>query len=53
MWPDRRLCDLLNIEHPIILAPMGGGVVSPELGAGELMRTLVAETRAIFEKLSI
>ena len=33
MWPDRRLCDLLNIEHPIILAPMGGGVVTPELGA--------------------
>ena len=29
MWPDHRLCDLLNIEHPIILAPMGGGVVTP------------------------
>lgn len=22
MWPDRRLCDLLQIEHPIIQAPM-------------------------------
>jgi nitronate monooxygenase len=24
MWPDRRLCDLLQIEHPIIQAPMLG-----------------------------
>ncbi len=24
MWPDRRLCDLLGIEHPIIQAPMAG-----------------------------
>ena len=24
MWPDRRLCDLLRIEHPIIQAPMTG-----------------------------
>jgi nitronate monooxygenase len=24
MWPDRRLLDLLNIEHPIIQAPMAG-----------------------------
>ena len=24
MWPDRRLSDLLNIEHPIIQAPMAG-----------------------------
>jgi nitronate monooxygenase len=23
-WPDRRLCDLLQIEHPLVLAPMGG-----------------------------
>lgn len=22
MWPDRRLCDLFDIEHPIIQAPM-------------------------------
>jgi nitronate monooxygenase len=32
MWPDRRLCDLLNIEHPIIQAPMGG-LARPELAA--------------------
>jgi nitronate monooxygenase len=24
MWPDRRLIELLNIEHPIIQAPMAG-----------------------------
>jgi nitronate monooxygenase len=24
MWPDMRLCDLLGIEHPIVLAPMAG-----------------------------
>jgi nitronate monooxygenase len=24
MWPDRRLLDLLRIEHPIVLAPMAG-----------------------------
>jgi nitronate monooxygenase len=24
MWPDRRLLDLLKIEHPIVLAPMAG-----------------------------
>jgi nitronate monooxygenase len=26
MWPDRRLMDLFNIEHPIVLAPMAGAV---------------------------
>ena len=24
MWPDRRLTDLLEIEHPLVLAPMAG-----------------------------
>ncbi len=24
MWPDRRLCDLLGVTHPIIQAPMAG-----------------------------
>jgi nitronate monooxygenase len=24
MWPDRRLADLLEIEHPLVLAPMAG-----------------------------
>ena len=26
MWPDRRLLELLKIEHPIILAPMAGAM---------------------------
>jgi nitronate monooxygenase len=26
MWPDRRLLDLLKIEHPIVLAPMAGAM---------------------------
>jgi nitronate monooxygenase len=26
MWPDRRLLELFGIEHPIILAPMGGAM---------------------------
>lgn len=30
MWPDRRLCDLLGIDHPIIQAPMAGSA-TPEL----------------------
>ena len=30
MWPDRRICELLNIEHPIIQAPMAGSA-TPEL----------------------
>ena len=31
MWPDRRLCDLLGIEHPIIQAPMADGPATPAL----------------------
>jgi nitronate monooxygenase len=26
MWPDRRLIDLLGVEHPIVLAPMAGAI---------------------------
>jgi nitronate monooxygenase len=26
MWPNRRLMELLNIEHPIVLAPMAGAM---------------------------
>jgi nitronate monooxygenase len=26
MWPDRRLLDLLKIEHPIVQAPMAGAM---------------------------
>ena len=32
MWPDRRLCELLGIEHPIIQAPMAGSA-TPALAA--------------------
>ncbi|RRI04500.1 nitronate monooxygenase [Mesorhizobium tamadayense] len=32
MWPNRRLCDLLKIEHPIIQAPMAGSA-TPDLAA--------------------
>ncbi len=32
MWPDRRLCRLLGIEHPIIQAPMAGSA-TPALAA--------------------
>jgi len=32
MWPDRRLCDLLGIAHPIVQAPMAGSD-SPALAA--------------------
>ncbi|WP_309663699.1 nitronate monooxygenase [Tabrizicola sp.] len=32
MWPDRRLCELLKIEHPIIQAPMAGAA-TPELAS--------------------
>ena len=32
MWPDIRLCDLLQIEHPIIQAPMAG-TTTPALAA--------------------
>src|SRR6266436_7074277 len=31
IWPDRRLLDLLKIDHPIIQAPMGGGHISPDM----------------------
>jgi len=24
MWPDRRLLELFQIEHPLVLAPMAG-----------------------------
>lgn len=31
-WPDRRLCEMLGIDHPIIQAPMAGSA-TPELAA--------------------
>jgi nitronate monooxygenase len=36
MWPDRRLIDLLGIEHPLALAPMAG------LGTVELAAAVCA-----------
>jgi nitronate monooxygenase len=36
MWPDRRLVDLLGIEHPLVLAPMAG------LGTVELAAAVCA-----------
>ena len=35
-WPDRRLVDLLGIEHPLVLAPMAG------LGTVELAAAVCA-----------
>ena len=32
MWSDTRICDLLGIDHPILLAPMAG-TTSPEMVA--------------------
>ncbi|MEM7731566.1 MAG: nitronate monooxygenase [Pseudomonadota bacterium] len=32
MWKDRRICELFDIEHPIILAPMAG-TTGPEIVA--------------------
>jgi nitronate monooxygenase len=31
-WPDNRICDLLDIEHPIIQAPMAGAA-TPAMAA--------------------
>jgi nitronate monooxygenase len=66
MWPDRRLLELLKIEHPIILAPMAGAMdvelaaeVSAAGGLGSLpcamltpdmMRDQVARFRARTDK---
>jgi NAD(P)H-dependent flavin oxidoreductase YrpB (nitropropane dioxygenase family) len=36
IWPDRRLIDLLGIEHPLVLAPMAG------LGTVELAAAVCA-----------
>jgi nitronate monooxygenase len=32
MWPDRRLIELLQVEHPLVLAPMAG-IGTAELAA--------------------
>ncbi len=62
-WADRRLCDLLDVAHPIIQAPMSGSVTPAlaaavsnagalgSLGCAELnveeFRAAFAETRAL------
>ena len=51
MWPDRRLFDLLGIEHPLVLAPMAGfgtvelaAALSREMPAAMRMQITVKET---------
>src|SRR6266581_3317409 len=40
MWPDRRLLELFQIEHPLVLAPMAGfgtvGLAAAASNAGGL-----------------
>ena len=36
MWPDRRLIELLRVEHPLVLAPMAG------IGTVELAASICA-----------
>lgn len=66
MWPDRRLCDAFEIDHPIIQAPMAGSAtpalaaaVSNAGGLGSLgcaemaadeLTTRVAELRALTDR---
>ena len=38
MWPDRRLIELLQIEHPLVLGPMAG-IGTIELAASAFSRT--------------
>ncbi len=56
MWPDRRLLDLLNIEHPIVQAPMAGAMdwelaaaVSEAGGLGSLPCALL-KPEQVFEQ---
>jgi nitronate monooxygenase len=66
MWPDRRICELFKIDHPIVQAPMAlsdtpelAGAVSNagglgSLGCGEMslneLRTVVATLRSATSK---
>lgn len=66
MWPDRRLCHVLDIDHPIIQAPMAGSAtpalaaaVSNAGGLGSLgcaemtadvLRASVAELRSLTDR---
>ena len=45
MWPNRQLCDLLKIEHPIIMAPMSGAtnpVMTAAVSSGGALGSLGA-----------
>jgi nitronate monooxygenase len=53
MWPDHRLLDLLNIEHPIVQAPMAGAMddelvaaVSEAGGLGSLPCAMLSADKA-------
>jgi nitronate monooxygenase len=64
MWPDRRLLELLGIEHPIVLAPMAGfGTVElaaavadagglGSIGCATMNPQLAAETIARLQRLT-
>jgi nitronate monooxygenase len=64
MWPDRRLADLFEIEHPIVLAPMAGfGTVElaaavaeagglGSIGCGTMTPPVAAETIARLRRLT-
>ena len=42
MWRDNPICELLGIEHPIILAPMAGAT-TPECLSVEKIQHLISE----------
>ena len=44
MWPDRRLLDLFDVEHPIVLAPMAGAM-DAELAIAVAKRAASARCR--------
>jgi nitronate monooxygenase len=66
MWPDRRLLDLFDVEHPLVLAPMAGlgtaalaAAVSSGGGLGsiscaalspQLTATVIRDARALTDK---
>ena len=52
MWPDRRLLELFQIEHPIVLAPMAGfGTVELAACADAVRFTEIDRTYQIQESL--
>src|SRR5262249_18721411 len=64
MWPDRRLVELFDIEHPIVLAPMAGfGTIElaaavadagglGSIGCGTMDQQLAADTIARLRRLT-